>query len=156
MTTHDQLLNDLLGRIPPDEYKRIMSQYMCELDKDFLGFINVYGPLSQIIPEDLIVIDFGCYLAAQSYFFTKHRGYIGVDLVEMERFTPKNAMHYVSTIQDFLKNEAPKMFKEKDESNYFAICSYVPDFKATALVRKTFSNVFSYYPTCVTKRLLQG
>ena len=40
----------------------------------------------------------------------------------------------------------PKLFEEYDELKLCAICSYVPDFQATEMVRKTFPNVFCYYP----------
>ena len=121
-------LKELRSLIPDDEYHEVMSQDMCELDSEFLGFVDVYKNLSRIIPKGSIVIDFGCYLAAQSYFFARHKMYIGVDVVSMRRFTPPNSVHYTMSIQNF------------------AICSYVPDFQATEMVRKTFPNVFCYYP----------
>lgn len=139
-------LRTLRPLITDDEYKAIMTQYMCKLESDFLGFIDVYKPLSELIPKEKTIIDFGCYLAAQSYFFAKHKCYIGVDVVDMKRFTPPNAVHYISSIQNFIANEVPKLFQKHGEGHYCAICSYVPDFKATELVRQTFSNVFCYYP----------
>lgn len=60
-------LKELRSLIPDDEYHEVMSQDMCELDSEFLGFVDVYKNLSRIIPKGSIVIDFGCYLAAQSY-----------------------------------------------------------------------------------------
>lgn len=123
-----------------------MSQDMCELDSEFLGFVDVYKNLSRIIPKGSIVIDFGCYLAAQSYFFARHKMYIGVDVVSMRRFTPPNSVHYTMSIQNFIQIEVPKLFEEYDELKLCAICSYVPDFQATEMVRKTFPNVFCYYP----------
>lgn len=119
---------------------------MCELDSEFLGFVDVYKNLSRIIPKGSIVIDFGCYLAAQSYFFARHKMYIGVDVVSMRRFTPPNSVHYTMSIQNFIQIEVPKLFEEYDELKLCAICSYVPDFQATEMVRKTFPNVFCYYP----------
>ena len=92
------------------------------------------------------LIDFGCYLAAQSYFFARHKMYIGVDVVNIQRFTPANAVHYIMSIQKFIQTEVPKLFEEYDELKLCAICSYVPDFQATEMVRKTFPNVFCYYP----------
>lgn len=71
---------ELRARIPQDEYRAVIGQEFCELSYDFLGFVDIYKHLSKIIPKDKIVIDFGCYLAAQSYFFTEHKGYIGVDV----------------------------------------------------------------------------
>ena len=143
---YESCLKELKTLIPKEEIKSVMSQPECELEPDFLGFVNVYQPLNKLIPENCIVIDFGCYLAPQAYFFQNHRGYIGVDMVDMKRFTPANARHYVCSIQDFIKNQVPKLFQEHDNLSYFAICSYVPDQKATELVRKTFQNVCCYYP----------
>ena len=139
-------LKELRSLIPDDEYHEVMSQDMCELDSEFLGFVDVYKNLSRIIPKGSIVIDFGCYLAAQSHFFARHKMYIGVDVVSMRRFTPPNSVHYTMSIQNFIQIEVPKLFEEYDELKLCAICSYVPDFQATEMVRKTFPNVFCYYP----------
>ena len=139
-------LKELRSLIPDDEYHEVMSQDMCELDSEFLGFVDVYKNLSRIIPKGSIVIDFGCYLAAQSYFFARHKMYIGVDVVSMRRFTPPNSVHSTMSIQNFIQIEVPKLFEEYDELKLCAICSYVPDFQATEMVRKTFPNVFCYYP----------
>ena len=139
-------LKELRSLIPDDEYHEVMSQDMCELDSEFLGFVDVYKNLSRIIPKGSIVIDFGCYLAAQSYFFARHKMYIGVDVVSMRRFTPPNSVHYTMSIKNFIQIEVPKLFEEYDELKLCAICSYVPDFQATEMVRKTFPNVFCYYP----------
>lgn len=136
----------ILELIPKDEFTRIMSQEDCELEPDFMGFTYIYKALSEIIDKDKIVIDFGCYLAAQAYYFKDHFQYIGVDVEEMERFTPDNATHYVGSIQDYIKNEVPALFAEHDPKEFFAICSYVPDKGAQELVRKTFPCVFVYYP----------
>ena len=142
---YNECISELHALIPKQEYQDILSQDMCELEPDFLGFVDVYKSLSELIPKHYIIIDFGCYLAAQSYFFSEHERYIGVDVVDMRRFTPQNATHYVSSIQDFIANEVPKLFCKHNKLMYCAICSYVPDFKATELVRETFPNVFCYY-----------
>jgi hypothetical protein len=128
--------------IPEVELKRILSQDQCELDFDFLGFTDVYIALAQIIPLHFTVIDFGCYLAAQCYCFSEHKKYIGVDVVNMKRFSLKNTEHFTMPIQHFIETH-------KDDcplDTTFAICSYVPDFNASELVRNTYKNVFSYYP----------
>ena len=143
---YTRCLKELRSLIPDDEYHEVMSQDMRELDFEFLGFVDVYKNLSRIIPKGSIVIDFGCYLAAQSDFFARHKMYIGVDVVNIQRFTPANAVHYIMSIQKFIQTEVPKLFEEYDELKLCAICSYVPDFQATEMVRKTFPNVFCYYP----------
>lgn len=147
MDRYEECLKALYPLIPSNEYKAVMAQDMCELEYDFLGFIDVYKPLSELIPKEKVVIDFGCYLAAQSYYFAEHKGYIGVDVVAMQRFTPRNAVHYTESIQEFLEKELPKLLEKHNERHFCAICSYVPDFEATALVRQTFSNVFCYNPS---------
>ena len=133
--------------IPDDEMEEILSQDECELQPDFLGFVNVYEPLSNLIPPNKIVIDFGCYLAAQSYFFQEHKAYIGVDPIKMKRFEPSNAAHFEMTAQFFIRHVLPKFLKEYDIDDFCAICSYVNDREATKLVRETFPNVFCYYPS---------
>lgn len=133
--------------IPDEEMKGILSQDECELQPDFLGFVNVYEPLSNLIPEHKIVIDFGCYLAAQSYFFNEHKAYIGVDPTKMKRFAPPNAAHFEMTAQFFIRHVLPEFLKEYSIGDFCAICSYVNDFEATKLVRETFPNVFCYYPS---------
>lgn len=143
---YEKCLAELDKLIPQEDKKRILSQDCCELEPTFMGFVNVYKPLSELIPKNKIVIDFGCYLAAQAYFFKDHKKYIGVDVVDMERFKPDNAEHYVCTIKDFIASQIPNMLSRNENLSYFAICSYVPDFKATELVRKTFKNVCCYYP----------
>ena len=141
-------LTDILRlEIPQKEFDEILSQEECELQPDFLGFVNVYEPLSNLIPKHKIVIDFGCYLAAQSYFFSEHKAYIGVDSVNMKRFAPENAIHFEMSIQDFIANELPDLLEEHDIGDFCAICSYVNDLEATKLVRETFPNVFCYYPS---------
>ena len=147
---------ELLQLIPSEEARAILSQPECELEPDFLGFVNSYYALSKIIPHEATVIDFGCYLAAQSYFFKDHKQYIGVDVVDwLKRFQPANATHYYESIQDFLQNTFPKLPHSDNDLEYFAICSYVPDFAATEMVRKTFKNVFCFYPfrTSITEKI---
>lgn len=149
MSNANKLYNDYLDEIkkliPRAQYDEIMSQDMCELEFDFMGFLDVYKPLSLLIPKGYTIIDFGCYLAAQCFFFAEHKKYIGVDNCTLKRFHTDNAAHYTKSIQDFIKDDFPKL--QGDNLEYCAICSYVPDFEATEMVRKTFQNVFCFYPT---------
>ena len=141
-----KLYNDLIEKIkkeiPKDEFEKIMNQYMCEYEYDFLGFLEVYYAASIFVPKSRKIIDFGCYLAAQSYFFKDHIEYIGVDVVGLERFKTENSRHYVCSIQDFIKNNPETL----NDDSIFAICSYVPDFEATDLVKKSYKNCLVYYP----------
>lgn len=144
---YNKCLCELNELIPPDEKRKILSQRDCELEEEFMGFIDEYKPLSETIPKDKIIIDFGCYLAAQSYFFKDHAKYIGVDVIQdMIRFSPPNAEHYTCSIQHFIKFHADELFKQYGNDTFFAICSYVPDFAATDLVKKVFQNSYVYYP----------
>lgn len=143
---YEDCIASLLPLIPDEEYHRIMSQKECELEHDFLGFINVYRPLSLVIPKHFTVIDFGCYVAAQSYYFKDHKRYIGVDVCKLDRFTPKNADHYYMKIQDYMVKGLPRLLAGTSLDSIYAICSYVPDRDATKMVRETFHNVTSYYP----------
>lgn len=135
-------LDDVLQYIPKEEVRRILRQPMCELDADFMGFTDIYKALASIIPKHFTVVDLGCYCAAQSYYFTRHAKYIGVDVNTLERFTPYNATHYVMRIQDFCKNKIQNL----DLETTFAICSYVPDEGAKKIARQTFKNIYVYYP----------
>lgn len=128
--------------IPVEEYREVMSQEECEYCHfSFYGFLNVYESVTHFVPKNRIIIDFGCYLAFQSYMFADYRKYIGVDVVNMKRFTPENAEHYVCTIQEFIKNH-PELANE----DVFAICSYVPDNKAREMVKNTFKDCLVFYP----------
>lgn len=132
--------------IPANEQYRVLQQERCELEPGFLGFVDKYYALSMIIPKEATVIDFGCYLAAQSYFFKDHRDYIGVDEVtDMQRFQPPNATHYYGRIQDFFGYDCPVPY-QFNNMEYFAICNYVTDSEACRMVRERFQNVFCFYP----------
>lgn len=143
---YQDCMDELLSLIPQEEKEIVFSQTMCEYDREFLGFIDEYKPLSEAVPKDKIIIDFGCYLAAQAYFFGEHRKYIGVDVETMRRFTPPNAEHHVCSIQQFIKTHTEALFKQYGSDACFAICSFVPDFKATDLVKNTFQNGYVVYP----------
>lgn len=139
---------ELKKLIPHNEYESVISQDMCELESDFLGFVEQYYALSKVIPKHYTVIDLGSYMAAQCYFFKGHKRYIGVDSYDikedyknLKRFRTENTIHYKSTIQDFVKN-----MEEIDTETTFAICNYVPDKEAQDLVRETFENCFVFYP----------
>ncbi|MGF7011999.1 hypothetical protein M2146_002553 [Lachnospiraceae bacterium PF1-22] len=108
-----------------------------------MGFLQTYKAVTLFTPKHFTIIDFGCYLAAQSYYFEDYKEYIGVDVVKLKRFTPQNATHIVSDIESFINEHA----HEFDLDQTLAICSYVPDRKATKLVRETFPNTICFYPS---------
>lgn len=146
------LCDELKAEIPAEMLNQMFAYPFCELDDSFLGFIEQYQALSVIVPREMIVVDCGCHLAAQSWYFKDHRGYIGVDKFDAGgsdryyRITPPNGSHYFKTIQDFIAEDVPQLFKENDPMQFFAICNYVNDSAAVELVRKTFPSLFCFYP----------
>lgn len=95
--------------VPIKEVNEKLSQYYCELDLEFAGFEYQYRAVANNVPDDYTIIDFGCYMAAQSYLFCNHEAYIGVDMVgDVERFATENTTHYIMSIQEFIKKELPK------------------------------------------------
>lgn len=120
----------------PEQMKKVFSYPDCELESDFLGFVDEYA--EEQIPEDFTVIDFGCYQAVQACYFEHCKKYIGIDnSAPIEyRFPTQNAEYYNTTIQNFIKKIMPTM--QLDLNKVYAICSYVPDEEAQKLVADTF------------------
>lgn len=146
---YGQAVEELAGLIPAGQLATILGQDGCELglvpgrpDDSFLGFVDEYRALARIIPAHFTILDLGCYLAAQSWFFAGHRRYIGVDVCDLDRFAAPNSEHHVASIQRFVAENSDLA----DDPAVFAVCNYVPDFAATRLVRETFPNTFIYYP----------
>jgi len=134
----------LKSRYTQKQWNEVMNQFYCEYDGDFMGFIDIYEPLSQAIPTSMRIIDFGCYCAFQAALFKDHKEYIGVDKRDLKRFSIVNTTHYVESIQDFIA-----IHPETISDEYFTICSYVPDADAVELVRKSYVNCFTYYPSTI-------
>lgn len=143
----------LRALIPPQQYERVMGQWFCEYDHSDLGEVQWYAAMASVIPTESTVIDLGCYLAAQAWLFADHARYIGVnghlgfELPEMERFAAPNTTHVVATIQQFIAENAELCARPE----VVALCSYVPDDQARALVRATFDNVCCFYPKSATR-----
>lgn len=127
----------------PEQLKPVFGWEYCELEFDFLGFIDQY--YSETVPADFTVIDFGCYQAVQACYFEGNKKYIGIDnAVPVEnRFLAQNAEYYDMSIQDFIKNILPTL--NLDLEKVYAICSYVPDEEAQKLVADTFPYVKVVY-----------
>ena len=134
-------IHPIYNEYPFDDVLRILRQDKCELDGEFPGFVEKYEALSKIIPTYFTVVDFGCNLAAQCCLFKNNKEYIGVDVIDLERFKVANTQHYVCSISEFVRKH-----KDKLPPDTFAICSYVPDEVAVEIVRRTFKNVFCFYP----------
>lgn len=136
----------LFSLLPQDQVNRVFSYYRCDIDPDFLGFVDIYERLSQIIPTSRTVIDLGCSFGAQAFFFAHHKAYIGVDLLvpTAARFVTANAKHFEMTIEEFISRHASSY----DRQETFAICSYVPPWHGDngAMVRARFKHCFVFYP----------
>lgn len=136
----------LLSVIPNDERYKLQKM---DVDCDFIGFVDIYYALSQIIPKDYIIIDFGCGYNAQSYLFKDFNKFISVtpDLETGEEIFNgyDNCEIYKTTTGEFIK-DYPEYTKKE---NVFAICNFVPAWfgeDSSELVRNNFKNVYTFYP----------
>lgn len=136
--------HELISIIPKEQLDAVFAYETCDIDVEFLGFTEFYKHLAEVIPKNLTIIDLGCAYAAQAYYFRDHEQYIGVEADPCVQFHTENTTHYHMSIQSFISDELPKL--NLNLETVFAICNYVPDFEAQALVRETFPNVFNYYP----------
>ena len=136
-------LHRLRNLIPKEELYSKLSQEGCELEEDFLGFLNTYEAVSRFVPTKMVIVDFGCYMAAQAYFFKNHAAYIGVDYFErgklsrLKRFETSNSIMLIQSIQ-----EAIRILP----SNYYAICSAVNDASARKIISRKYPNHCIRYP----------
>ena len=134
-------LNDNLSLVLFRDYRKmydkVLSQKYCDIDGDFLGFVDVYFHLSKIIPKNWTVIDFGCAYNPQSYYFREHKKFIGVNAGKLKKFHFENTELFDGTISDYLKQK-PEVEK------VFAICNNVPS-PETKLIREYYPNCYIYY-----------
>lgn len=140
-------LDDIFEYLPIEEADRLFSvNYRMggNVDYTHMGFTHVYKSLLNIVPKHFTIIDLGCSYAPQCYYFHDYKQYIGVDVEDEKRFSTPNTTHYCCSIQKFIKEKLPNLYL--DLKQCFAICSYVPDDKATELARETFPNILVYYP----------
>jgi hypothetical protein len=135
-----------IEKIDPTFWPRCREYKYCDIDQEFMGFTDIYKHLAKIIPKDKIVVDLGCAYAPQAVYFTKHKKYIGVDLVRFDtpRVKTDNSEYNLMTIKEWVDRELPKYKKEE----LFAICSFVPPWHGDnqRIVRENFLDVFVYYP----------
>lgn len=137
----------ILQLIPDDQIQKVFGQDYCDIDYEFLGFLDIYEALSKIIPKHFTVIDLGCAYNAQCFYFTEHKKYIAVDISDCEKFCASNTEIHVKSIEDFIKSD----ISDLNLDAVFAICSYVPNWGGDnrQMVRNTFPNVYTYFP-CTT------
>lgn len=151
--TYEDLLNEVKSKVSKETFNYLIRQEDCELENDFLGFLEAYDILRRIVPTDYVIIDLGCYMAAQALLFTQYRAYVGVDICNnLERFTTENTYHYGMSIKTFL--DAP--FQKYKDRKYFGICSYVPDFDSVKEAEKVFDNILIIYPETDIRLKING
>lgn len=144
--THEQISLQLYQEIkdfgyPIDEY---LKDKYCDIDPEFMGFVDIYRHLSLIIPQEYVVYDFGAGYGPQGFYFQKHARYIAIapetDMIEFPW-----GEYYNMTTGKFLANYPEAGMLKKS----FAICSYVPPWfgeNSMQLVKERFQNVFTFYP----------
>lgn len=141
----------LLSLIPKDQQEEIFSQYLCDIDEECLGTIDIYLYLCRFIPFSWKIVDLGCSFAPQCFFFQKHAQYIGVDIFPGKRFFAENTTHLTLSIEDFLKS---KEYFSLELGKTFAITAYVPiiDDDLCRSIREAFPNSLSYSPISSTSK----
>lgn len=134
----------LWSLLPKDQIDKVFDQAEIDIDPTFLGFVDVYEKLSEVIPRHFTIVDLGCAYNPQCFFFTEHKKYIAVDFSDCVKFKADNCEIYHMPIEQFIKEHLHKL----DLEETFAICSYVPDWggENRKMVREAFKNVFTYYP----------
>lgn len=154
--TTDENILELLKLIPSEEQRRVFSWRYSEYNPvptkewGFLGFIEKYKHLSQMIPKHWTIIDIGAYGNCQSYYFTEHKKYIAVepscfDGRGIPMFQPANCEIFRATGQQFVAHILPRLGLNLKET--FVIMNFVPSDDCCEVIRKTFPNLFIYYPS---------
>lgn len=141
---YEIICSELWKRLPKDQIDIVMHQYECDIEPCFLGFVDIYKRLSEIIPKHFTVIDLGCAFNPQCFYFENHKQYVAVDASQCQKFKTDNCIFYTKTIGDFLKEN----IKDYDLDETFAICSYVPMWHGDKDIKigEYFKNLFVYYP----------
>lgn len=137
------VLWDELNQHYPKELGEVLECPNLEYSYDFIGFIEQYEALSRLIPNHWTVIDFGCYVGVQAYYFRNHIKYIGVDPFQGPRLRTENSEYHQLSISDYFKLFKPEPGVNLPTST-FAICNFVPAY--SGLIRESFPNLFIYYP----------
>lgn len=147
MTEDEKYLREcrnILKSIGKDEVRRLFSYAECEVEPDFLGFLDNYKDIPEKLPHDFTIIDIGCYMAFQADYFKEYKHYIGVepDVPNEYRLKQHNAEYYEQSAQRFVVDTLPKLIDNGlDLQKTFAICSAVPDKEA----RKLVCDIFPYH-----------
>lgn len=152
-----RILNQVvLDRIPPEQWQQVIhaNPYVdCEIGPEFMGFLDIYWHLSQLIPTHWTLVDLGCSYNAQAFLLQDYPAVHAVDSFPgLVPFRAANTTFYPMTIDRFLRDHAGSL--DKDET--FAICSYCPMWgeRTTEHLRASFPNLFVYYPHGHSRDLL--
>lgn len=131
---------DLIKAIGKNEMTKIYKYAEAELDYTFIGFLYSYADLANL-PKDFTIIDLGCFVACQGYYFRNHKNYIGVEpyMPIESRLELNNSIYYKMLGQQFIKQELPNLIKNGlDLNKTFCVCSYVPDTELYQYIIDTF------------------
>jgi len=126
----------------PDQVKRVFSHDECDIDANFLGFMETYKALATLIGKDRVIYDLGCAYGFQAWYFREHRGYVGVDVCPLDaRIQLPGHVHHQMTIEKFVRTMPI-------DAKHFAICNFVPSWfgHQTRHVRERFEQCYVYYP----------
>lgn len=143
----DKINSQLVSELKDAGHCKFMDKLFCspdcDIDSSFLGFVDCYAYLSNLIPLDRVIYDMGCCYGMQAWFFRDHYKYVGVDALTTTEYQLQlsNTEYHHTTIEKFLKTAVI-------EDPHFAICNYVPPWGADneKLVRERFRHLFVYYP----------
>lgn len=171
MKTFEEINNCLLGKAiihyGVRSVETLLRENSASVSDDFLGFVDFYYGVSDIISKNCIVIDFGCGLGFQHLFFDKQIGYIGIDAFDWKRNNTvldkaKNYCFLMESISDFigkyqskdngleflldvLKDNSCSIDLSDGDIEVIALCNKVPSQDSRRLINNTFLNVFNYY-----------
>ena len=130
---------DLLNQYPKDLVHQVLYEQDCDIAEDFIGFINTYEKLAELIPTTWTIVDFGCAYATQAWYFRCHKQYIGVDIGDSFRFHTENTTHYTMSVEEWIAR-----FIKSMPRTTFAIANYLPC--DTKIIRESFNYCYIYYP----------
>lgn len=138
-------IDPLFHLLPKEQIDPVFGQEECGIDKEFMGFTDIYKNLSEIIPKHFTIVDLGCAYNPQCFYFKNHKKYVAVDSSSVTKFKSDNCEIYCMTIGKYIQEH----LKDLDLDETFAICSFVnPQHgsDSSKLTRDNFKNVFTYYP----------
>lgn len=146
-------MQKLIELVPAEELENKLSQIHCELSFEFLCFEELYNIIATAVPKDKIIIDIGCYMGAQAYFFLENPIYIGVDNYELlnlaspKRFITNNSIHIVCDALNWIKEHKWKQILGATSlEQVYAICSGLPNKQVRDTIYTTFPNCTIFYP----------